>query len=199
MPVWRILWFVQSKSLRLDQQWFVGIGRRALHVVTPIFEQDRLPAFFGFASFYAQSVGASIQTDYFAGLWSKSLHEDMLWRIDSSVHKLQTRGNRLCCCFDSTYSSDRNWRCQYSYSAAYSLACLDQRRLCRYGKLDAAVPYHLEFMGSCSGESSCSGENTLTSIRQLRELWAANLLQDGKEPYLGPRGHGYQRALVSNI
>ncbi|KAH6714864.1 hypothetical protein BKA61DRAFT_574351 [Leptodontidium sp. MPI-SDFR-AT-0119] len=71
---------------------------------------DRLPAFFGFASFYAQSVGGSIQTDYFAGLWRKSLHEDMLWRIDSSAHKLETQGNRLCCCFDSTYSSDSNWR-----------------------------------------------------------------------------------------
>lgn len=143
-------------------------------------EQDRLPAFFGFADFYAQSVGASLKTDYLAGLWKKSLHIDLLWRIDSSAQTLGTQSNRICCCFDGTYSSDETWRCQYSYSAACSLSCLDQRRLCRYGKPDASVPYWFKFAGSCSGQ-----EDGLTSI-----IWLQNLRgrepQTRKDPYLGP-------------
>jgi hypothetical protein len=58
-------------------------------------EQDRLPAFFGLADFYAQSVGASLKTDYLAGLWRKSLHIDLLWRIDSSAQTLVTQSNRI--------------------------------------------------------------------------------------------------------
>jgi hypothetical protein len=143
-------------------------------------EEDRLPAFFGFVTFYAQSISASIETDYFAGLWRSSLHEDLLWRIDSSAQTLGLQTNRLCCCFDGTYSSDKNWRCQYSYSAACSLLCFDQRRFCRYGKEEAAVPYHMEFCGSCSGT------NELTTIQKLRQLRAGVPLQHERKPYLGP-------------
>jgi hypothetical protein len=59
-----------------------GSWRSAVELFTTLhltFEQDRLPAFFGFADFYAQAVGASLKTDYLAGLWRKSLHIDLLW------------------------------------------------------------------------------------------------------------------------
>jgi hypothetical protein len=146
-------------------------------------EQDRLPAFFGFVSFYAQCIGASIQRDYFAGLWRKSLHEYLLWRIDSSAHTLGNQVNRLYCCFDCNYGSYPNWRCQYSYSAACSLPCLDQRRLYRYGKADAAVAYDWKFM------CSCSENNSYAAMQILQELGARDLLNlpgYEREPYLGP-------------
>jgi hypothetical protein len=145
-------------------------------------EQDRLPAFFGFADFYAQAVGASLKTDYLAGLWRKSLHVDLLWRIDSSAQTLGTQSNRICRCFDGTYSSDVNWRCQYSYQAACSLSCLDQRRLCRYGKQDASVSCSLELMSSYVGQ-----DDGPTSIRKLQKLRGGEpgSLQT-RNSYLGP-------------
>jgi len=65
-------------------------------------EPDRLPAFFGFASFYAQSIDASIQKDYFAGLWKKTVHQDLIWKIDSSAYVLDPGFKRLCLCFDGS-------------------------------------------------------------------------------------------------
>lgn len=160
--------------------------RSAVEIFTTLhltIEQDRLPALFGFADFYAQSIRASLKTDYLAGLWKTSLHVDLLWRIDSSAQTLGTQSNQICCCFDGTYSSDGKWRCQYSYSAACSLPCLNQRRLCRYGKSDASLSYLHEFMGSCSGQG-----DGLTSIKELQKLYwrESSIRQTRKDPYLGP-------------
>lgn len=139
-------------------------------------QQDRLPAFFGFASFFARSVGAFVATDYYAGLWKNTLRNDLLWRVDPTAHQ----ATRICCCFDSSYDSDANWRCQYSYSTACSVLCLSQRRLCRYGNLDSAVPYNFSF------RSSCIGDAEFTTIRDLKRVHPTDPLRHGREPFLGP-------------
>lgn len=146
-------------------------------------QQDRLPAFFGFVSYYAHSTSASIQKDYFAGLWGKSLHKDLLWRIESSALTLEAPNTHLCLCFDGTRGVDRNWRCQYSYSAACSLQCLGQRRFCQYGQPDAAVPFDYKFTASCSGK-----ENGLVSVQELRDAYGKETerLPYVRSPYLAP-------------
>jgi hypothetical protein len=171
----------KSSDWTKEESWRLAVELfTSLHLTH---QQDRLPAFFGFVSFYAQSIGASIQKDYFAGLWRKSLHKDLLWRIDSSALTLGTPATRLCLCFDGTLSIDRYWRCQYSYSAACSLQCLSQRRFCRYGQSDAAVPYYFEFVGSCSGQG-----DGFSSIPQLRDAYGKETqrLPCDRSPYLAP-------------
>ncbi|KAI1861377.1 uncharacterized protein JN550_010907 [Neoarthrinium moseri] len=142
--------------------------------------QDRLPALLGFASFFAQSNGASLEKDYVAGLWMKSIKRDLLWRVNSSALASGAEPDRICYCFDSAYSSDKNWRCQYSYSAACSLPCLDRRRLCRHGTREAAVPYDVPFLAACSGGGST------TTIQDLLSMRAADPLRRSKDAYTGP-------------
>ncbi|ERF72151.1 hypothetical protein EPUS_02942 [Endocarpon pusillum Z07020] len=171
----------KSSDWTKEESWWLAVELyTSLHLTH---QQDRLPAFFGFVSFYAQSTGASIQKDYFAGLWRKSLHKDLLWRIESSALDLGTPPTRLCLCFDGTRSIDGNWRCQYSYSAACSAQCLSQRQFCRYGQSDAAVPYDFEFVGSCSGR-----EDGFTSIPLLRDMYGKEKerLSYDRSPYLAP-------------
>jgi hypothetical protein len=132
-------------------------------------EQDRLPAIFGFAYQYARSIDASIEKEYFAGLWENSLYQDLLWRVESLAVKQNTKTTRLCRCFDLIVcgiEADLYRRCQYSYSAACSTQCLKQRRFCRYGRPEAAIPYLAEFGGSCSEQ-----EDSTTSIQKLRQWY----------------------------
>jgi hypothetical protein len=153
--------------------------RSAVELFTTLhltFEQDRLPAFFGFADFYARSVGASLQRDYLAGLWRDSLHIDLLWRIDSSAQALETQMNRICCCLDGTYSSDENWRCQYSYPSACSLTCFKQRKLCGYDQSS-------DFKRSCPEQ--VEGSNSIHALQILRWEEPDNLRTEN-DPYLGP-------------
>jgi hypothetical protein len=138
----------------------------SLHLTS---EQDRLPALFGFAYYYARSIGASIEKEYFAGLWENSFYQDLLWRVESLAVKLDTKMIRLCRCFDLIIcgiEADLCRRCQYSYSAACSIQCLKQRRFCRYGRPEAAVPYLAKFSGSC-----LERENSTTSIQRLRQWY----------------------------
>jgi hypothetical protein len=156
----------KTMSWTLNNSW-----RRAVELYTTLRltrERDRLSALHGFATFYAPVIVASVERDYFAGLWRDSLRLDLLWRVDSLI-STSSNPRRLCRCWDSelvrwsslreedqetpeltqvTLSKTR--RCQYSYTAACSTTCLSERRLCRYGKGLAAIRYNTPIAGlSC--------------------------------------------------
>jgi hypothetical protein len=87
--------------------------RMAVELYTSLnltWEQDRLPAFLGFANFYARRIGASVELDYFSGLWKQSLFLDLLWRVDS-LYGLGTSPNLHCA--HGYRTLDRQLRCQH--------------------------------------------------------------------------------------
>lgn len=110
-------------------------------------ESDRLPAIHCFAEYCTPhfSIAGFLDKNYFAGLWKDSIHLDLLWRVDSlecitSEHPLL---NRLCLCWDNIeHRHFTSHTCQYSYGAACSTACLEQRRLCLHGRRGRCPPRH---------------------------------------------------------
>ncbi|KAI0379662.1 heterokaryon incompatibility protein-domain-containing protein [Hypomontagnella monticulosa] len=143
-------------------------------------EQDRLPAFLGFANFYARSaIGVSMHKGYLAGLWETSLHTDLLWRVASPPLERESQPTLLCRCFDLISMEDTNKRCHYSYSAACSMQCFQQRKFCRYGKLEAGVSYTTKF-----GASSlcCGSGDAVTSIQELCQSYGEGVQASGTAP-----------------
>jgi hypothetical protein len=154
-----------AKSLRWDMN---NSWRSAVELYTSLRltqQSDRLSAFHGFAEFYGSIVVAKVNTDYLAGLWKGSLHLDLLWRVDTLAN-ISTEARPLCRCWDTEIreligSKQDNLEqavteqqfhrsCQYSYSAACSEACLQSKRLCRYGTKSAAIGLGTEIEGlSC--------------------------------------------------
>jgi len=131
-------------------------------------EKDRLIALLGFARWYGELAGQSIESDYLLGLWKGSLHNDLLWRVDAGSLSVTRRSGspKLCRCLDFNCSEDSPIWCQYSFSAACSPHCLEERRLCRYGLPAAAVAWSARFQGACPGQ-----EDKWSTIAELRKLY----------------------------
>lgn len=152
-------------------------------------ETDRLAAFHGFADFYTRIIPADVEKDYLTGLWRGSLHLDLLWRVES-LADISKSARSLCRCWDTEIhivdkSKEKSkkkskpgildpnsfqWAeeslkrsCQYSYSAACSITCLQNRRLCRYGEKSAAISVD----ATIEGLSCVDWHQEKTSIPQL--------------------------------
>lgn len=150
------------------------------------YEHDRLPALLGFARYYAKSAGFPLDSAYMAGSWKETMHTDILWRVESVASTLREGKPLLCRCFDlmnSGLEQSLQWRCEYSYSAACSIQCLQERKLCRYAK-SAAASVSLKSIWA----GSCSGQDATTSISDLRSSYkqeSKSLLIDDST-YPGP-------------